>query len=428
MQWDGESVLSGPEDGSEHAQPDVWPEWSSDLDYATDWHLLSDEGGAGDDLSCSSSGGTSVLTSLSQEDFAASGRDDPIQWDELSDGESEFIRLQRRLRRERGERERVLERERSRERDVGGEREDSGEQKGPYARNWVFTCNNPRPADWDACRSVVCEFIRAQEEKGEEGTTHIQGCIQLEKKCRLGGLRKAFTTADGRCRFHFECMRGTPKQARDYCSKEETRVAGGIVIERGSLRGGQGSRTDLAGVVETIASGATEAEVFARHSAQYLKYHGGIRRAISVRVPPRRHQTLVYWFFGSTGTGKSRAASELAPMAYWKAGGNKWFDGYEGHEDIIFDDARPDGVGPFNLWLKIFDRYPCRVEFKGGSVELVAKRIFVTTNKSPKEMWQGRTDEELGQLYRRIHEVRWFHTNGDVVVAKDFVRPIVFGN
>lgn len=113
-------------------------------------------------------------------------------------------------------------------------------------------------------------------------------------------------------------------------------------------------------------------------------------------------------------------------MAYWKAGGNKWFDGYEGHEDIIFDDARPDGIGPFNLWLKVFDRYPCRVERKGDSVELVAKRIFVTTNKSPKEMWKGRTDEELGQLYRRLHEVRWFFSDGDIVVANDYERPVIF--
>ena len=58
--------------------------------------------------------------------------------------------------------------------------------------------------------------------------------------------------------------------------------------------------------------------------------------------------------------------------------------------------------------LRLFDKYPFRVEFKGGSIDFVARYIFVTSPKSPREYF-GVGSEDVEQLMRRIEEVVHFN-------------------
>lgn len=115
----------------------------------------------------------------------------------------------------------------------------------------------------------------------------------------------------------------------------------------------------------------------------------------------------MHWFYGSTGTGKTRSAYEISPLAYFKSPTNHWWDGYEGQETVIIDDYRVDFC-KFSQLLRLFDRYPLSVEVKGGTVEFLAKDIYITTPKSPQDTWASRTEEDLAQLMRRIEDVRCF--------------------
>lgn len=58
--------------------------------------------------------------------------------------------------------------------------------------------------------------------------------------------------------------------------------------------------------------------------------------------------------------------------------------------------------------LRLFDRYPYQVEVKGGTRQFLARKIYVTTPKSPALTWESRTEEDLAQLLRRITEVKHF--------------------
>lgn len=98
---------------------------------------------------------------------------------------------------------------------------------------------------------------------------------------------------------------------------------------------------------------------------------------------PRNHETKVYVYQGPTGTGKSKYAMETYPNAYWKQRSN-WWDGYQDHEDVVIDEFY--GWLPFDLLLRLCDRYPLHVETKGGNVNFVAKSIIITTNQVP-ERW-----------------------------------------
>ena len=121
----------------------------------------------------------------------------------------------------------------------------------------------------------------------------------------------------------------------------------------------------------------------------------------------------VYWYHGATGTGKTKRAYEVAlELAdgdgdiWWANGSLKWFDGYDGHSVAILDDFRPDWA---KLWfmLRLLDRYPMRVEVKGGFRQWVADHIFITCPKPPEECYLE-AGEDIDQLLRRVTIVKEF--------------------
>jgi hypothetical protein len=114
----------------------------------------------------------------------------------------------------------------------------------------------------------------------------------------------------------------------------------------------------------------------------------------------------VYWFYGPTGVGKTREAYRLAPDAYFTTATLQWWDGYDGHEDVIVDDFR-SSFCKLEYLLRLLDRYPFQVAIKGGHRQFLAKRIFITSAFSPSQLFSDGGDN-VNQLLRRIKEVRHF--------------------
>lgn len=162
------------------------------------------------------------------------------------------------------------------------------------------------------------------------------------------------------------------------------------------------------------------------HPGDFIRYHKGLQvlRAMSLCTPRDLSQPVtVYWWFGPTGTGKSKLAWERFPDCYTKMM-NKWWDGYEGQKVCLFDDYRPN-MCTFAELLRILDRYPMMVEFKGGSCHLTATTFVITTTSRPEVIWAGRTEEALGQLLRRISEITEFRPDGSRICLKDSTTPYV---
>lgn len=83
-----------------------------------------------------------------------------------------------------------------------------------------------------------------------------------------------------------------------------------------------------------------------------------------------------------------------------------------------FDDF---GGSEFKLTylLKLMDRYPMRVPVKGSFVNWVPKKIYITSNYSPKEWFPNAKDEHVKALFRRFKKVVRFRRLNSVIDDPD---------
>lgn len=279
------------------------------------------------------------------------------------------------------------------------------------SRGFCFTLNNPRDEELQVLDRIVGEVdLRTHEaisylifgrEVGESGTRHLQGYLYFSGGQRDMSVVKRYIGN----RAHVEVARGSPEQNRLYCSKD------GDFTEVGEIPKGQGNRSDLEGVIKAVSERRTLAEIAQEHPLEMIKFHKGILGWRSMLMCPRNTKTEVRWFWGPTGGGKSKEAWEIATTQnssyYYKDPLSRWWDAYDQQDVVIVDDYRPDFC-TFAALLRLFDRFPLKLEFKGGIVEFNSKLIIVTTPKDPSNTWKDRSAEDIQQLLRRIEVIKFF--------------------
>ncbi|UNY50608.1 replication associated protein [Chifec virus UA13_1800] len=244
-------------------------------------------------------------------------------------------------------------------------------------RRFCFTWNNYSNSDLEKVKIFFnnhCKYgIVGEEHAPNTGTPHLQGFSNLLKPMRFSTIKKHLSDT-----IHIEKANGSDKQNQTYCSKS------GTFFEKGEPFS-QGQRSDLESVVQRIQEGETNISNIAKDfPLQYIRYHRGIRDYIQKVNPiqPRNFRTKVYYFWGEPGTGKSATALAKAKKIntnsiYYKPRG-LWWDGYQQHEVVIIDDYY--GWIKYDELLKICDRYPYKVQIKGGFEEFTTKYIFITSN------------------------------------------------
>lgn len=273
------------------------------------------------------------------------------------------------------------------------------------SRKWCFTLNNPEGGaelygeDW-----VVNYMVVGAEIAPETGTPHHQGYVNFANPRSLAGVRKLLPRA------HWEAVRGTEQENFDYCSKE-----GSIILEFGErehapdAENKQGTRSDIKHVRSLINQGyGMRAICQVATSYQALR---GAELLLKYCEPGRTWKTHITWIYGPTGVGKTTLAERLCQTEPWVSGKTlQWFQGYDAHEDCIFDEFRGDYCTLHEL-LRLFDKLKLQVEHKGGSRQFLARRIVVTSCYPPERAYRT-SDEDLRQLGRRIETIVWIPERG----------------
>lgn len=278
-------------------------------------------------------------------------------------------------------------------------------------RAWCFTVNNPDetdillPQSWDP---EEYKYLVYQLETGESGTPHLQGYIAFKEAKRFSEFRKWFIGEKA----HIAVAKGTAKQNKKYCTKEEGRQQG--PWEYGEMPE-PGKRSDLLACKEMLDSGASLKELSEAYFSQFMRYSRGFKEYQLLHAEPRDWEMEIEVVYGPTGTGKSRYCNDNYRGAFWKSrnsGKQQFWDGYNGEEVIIIDEFY--GWFPWDYLLRLTDRYPFSLDVKHGTVPLAARKIVFTSNKHPKDWYPNieyRWDEN-NPLKRRIKEVRQLGVDG----------------
>jgi len=266
---------------------------------------------------------------------------------------------------------------------------------------WMFTINNPSSDDEPNAWPYL-EYAVWQKEKGAEGTEHLQGYVILDRLQRISGMKKIHKTA------HWEGRQGTHAQAKAYCTKEDTRVAGPWEIGEEPVAE-QGKRNDLLSLKRALDSGQGEAAIATSDELfpVWAKYAKCIPRYNMLKGRQRDWQTYTHVIWGAPGVGKTRKARHLAgETAFWlsrPAGQTVWFDGYIGQKVVVIDEFY--GWISLDLLCRILDRYPLNVETKGGSTPFVAETVYITSNVAPDAWYPNLPPQRTAALQRRLQGV-----------------------
>lgn len=268
------------------------------------------------------------------------------------------------------------------------------------SRDFVFTTNNWTQDHIDLLSTIDCVYVVYGKETGESGTPHLQGYIRFKNQKTMSTVIKMMPGS------HIEIKKGTPQQAIDYCKKD------GDFIERGEApktqqdkgtAGGDAQKRRYEEAFQAAQDGRMEdipADLLTRHYATYKK----IRMDYATK-PLALAELCNQWVYGPTGTGKTREAHEAHPDAFIKKANTKWWDGYQGQDTVIIDDFDKYHVA-LGYELKIWaDHNPFPAEMKGSTVMIRPKKIIVTSNYHPSDIWQDeQTLEPIQRRFEIIHK------------------------
>lgn len=250
---------------------------------------------------------------------------------------------------------------------------------------------NPDDQVWTCFQREICP---------ETKRLHWQGAAVFSDQKTIRQLQQWLPGA------HFERMNGTCEDSKEYCSKVESAIPG-TFEEHGDMPiSRQGQRSDLAVAAEAMMSGGWDSV----EDTQIIRYHRGLSFLRLVRGHLSTDR-MVHWYYGASGTGKTRRAMEIAgPSRFITDAVGGWFDGYCGQKTVIIDDYA-GGMNTSSL-LRLTDRYEYRFATKGGFMPCEASVIIFTSHEHPSSYID---EERWPELKRRIHFLCEFKSGGLVL-------------
>lgn len=237
---------------------------------------------------------------------------------------------------------------------------------------------------------LECQYIVFGREVGEEGTEHLQGYVEFERKKRFSVVKRLLSN-----RVHLEKSKGNSQENRNYCIKD------GNFYEKGDPINQGGEKTS-AEVVKLAKEGKFD-EIEALDPYKYLQYYRTLQMIYkdNQKKPEPLTGTCGIWIFGMSGVGKSHWARQFDP--YLK-NLNKWWDGYQGEDCVVIEEVNPDNTAWIAPYLKLWgDKWPFTAEIKGSSRMIRPKRVIITSNYSIQAM--GFPVQDAAAIRRRFVEI-----------------------
>lgn len=293
-------------------------------------------------------------------------------------------------------------------------------------KHWCVTIQSAGEAEANDLRDHITRLVpniiqyavfQVERPTGAE-QDHIQAYIEFRDTCTPEQVKRLLGLINKPC---WLTQRQRDRQtAANYCKKARTRAMfeGAGPFEYGQMHGVQGKRNDIDDIIENIDRGCSWHEVYANFPKAAMRMPAGIQRMIQardLRNAPVDRDVKTTVFYGSTGSGKTRAVMQLDPEVYivdgamsGPQGQGVWFDGYTTQPAILLDDYN-NWFGTSTL-LRYLDRYKVQLPIKGGSAYAFWKRVYITSNIPPHKWKDGKRGcmpiaEHKYALYRRLYSI-----------------------
>lgn len=280
------------------------------------------------------------------------------------------------------------------------------------SRSWCFTQNNYTAEHEDALRDINgehgCRYLIFGREVGEQGTPHLQGYIYFNT---VKSFKQVKALLPQGC--NIRAALGSAEQNQTYCSKDGDFEEFGDMPMSQKEKGERGSEF-WAEQREIITHGNLEDiddKLFITNYSSICS----IRKDNMDQPESLEPGALHDWFYGGPGTGKSRAAREENPGFFDKLL-NKWWDGYKGEDVVILDDFDKNHEKLGSHIKRWADLYPFKAEIKHGAMNIRPKKIVVTSNYHPDEIWGRETI--LCQAIKRRFRVMRFRALGEAPLTE----------
>jgi len=283
-------------------------------------------------------------------------------------------------------------------------------------RNFVFTWNNYKAIDVTNIKNFAKNMLKENpkfylcigfEVGGKKNTPHLQGCCMLGKQVAWNALQKTPYPFKSSSNF---LMRGTPKQASDYCKKDGVFWECGTcpITTRAGSSGRSGQRNDIIAVVEKVKKGATDKMLLDEHPAETFKFLRNIRMVQSLIKPKRELPLQVILCYGPPGAGKTHWADVKFPDHFrMPVSKDFWMDNYQQEKTVLLDDF--NGEVKLTFLLQVLDKYPIQIPIKGGFVWWCPDTIILTCNTHPCNWYDYATRQDsYAALKRRFHKILKF--------------------
>lgn len=311
------------------------------------------------------------------------------------------------------------------------------------AKHWAgCTLPNYTEEDLKAFKKMepLVDYYIYGRETGANGLKHLQFMVCFKKQVTLSAAKKLLPTQG-----HWEVKspKSTMERASNYCKKgEQTKEEWNEWHEDGPnyMKGCDFTYYGTLPLDQKVAGLKAIADVYADTIAKakegrindiipehQLRYYSTIKKiqADAKKMPENLtwtegHQPN-FWIWGETRTGKSHLAREmLGGKFYSKNAANKWWDKYDGEENVLIEDI-DKGHNYQGFYLKIWaDKYAFPVEIKNGGDLIRPKIIIVTSNYPIEEVFPDPAiHKPLLERFKVIHKAqKWNAVINDTLVKQ----------
>nr|QXP07740.1 MAG: replication associated protein [Arizlama virus] len=302
----------------------------------------------------------------------------------------------------------------------------------------VFKFDNAHPEHAVVFKPEIMDYLVYQMESAPgTGRHHLQLFCSFKKK---GMYSKAIQTILGDNTAHLESMKGTYKEASDYCKKVESRVSGPWeygVLPLGTGHGNTTSHEKLVDICKRIRLSEVTEEALAEECPTEVLHHYRafqyLRGLSAVQRDPFL-EPVVCVECGAPRAGKSRQARmdllAMCPKKDWyeyAADGKGYWNRYTNQTKILFDEFKGSLMLQFFKQCIHAGRFTVPVKY--GDKPFLADHIVFCSNYCPQQWYEefSKADDLSLSMWGVFKQVRvWTrpYSVGEEASFRLFVKDV----